>query len=93
MNSRAAATIRAARAAAAQRQANVPKPAVLGGKARARLAERDERGRMLADLAHPRNAGLAALYRLRIDIAAGLPRDALLERIDDELHRLKKVTS
>lgn len=32
---------------------------------------------------------LRALGQLRIDIAAGLPRDALLERIDDMIFRAR----
>ena len=68
INPRAAATIRAARAAAAQRQANVPKP---------RTGRRTQQA-------------IDALINLRTDVSLGLPRAALLERIDDELHRLKK---
>lgn len=36
----------------------------------------------------PERLARAALQRLRTDIAAGLPRAALLERVDDELYRL-----
>lgn len=68
MNPIAAATIRDARAAAAQRQVNVPKP---------RTGRRTQQA-------------IDALINLRTDISLGLPRAALLERIDDQLHRLKK---
>lgn len=37
----------------------------------------------------PRNGALGALWRIRSDVAAGLDRRALLERIDEELYRLK----
>lgn len=61
------ATIRAARAAAAQRRANERVP---------RTGKRTQQA-------------IDALRNLRTDIALGLPRDALLERIDDELFKLK----
>lgn len=68
MNPAAAATIRAARAAKAQRQANEPKP---------RTGRRTQQA-------------IDALLCLRRDIALGLPTTALLERVDDELFKLKK---
>lgn len=67
MNPAAASTIRAARAAKAQRAANQPKLRT---------------GRRTAQ-------AIAALVNLRADIAAGLPAVALLDRVDDELFRLK----
>lgn len=58
--------------------------AVLRGKARAATGERDVLGRMKRAPSEAERV----LRNLRTDIAAGLPRAALLERVDDELYRL-----
>ena len=68
INPQAKATIKAARAAAAQRAANEPK---------LRTGRRTQQA-------------IDALLNLRNDVALGLPAAALLDRIDDELFKLKR---
>lgn len=70
MNPHAQATIKAARAAAAQRQKNEPRP---------RTGRRTQQA-------------IDALLNLRNEISLGRPHKALLERIDDELFKLRKGT-
>ena len=44
---------------------------------------------MVARPKAPPSRGLAALYRIHADVMAGLDRKALLERLADEIHKLK----
>ncbi len=65
----------AAEGAALQRQANAPRPPAVRSHLRT--------GRRTAQ-------AIAALVNLRADIALGLPASALIDRIDDELFKLKR---
>ena len=75
MTPKTVATIRAARAAAAQREANE--------KARAPAIPRPRTGKRTAE-------AITALQSLRRDISIGLPAEALIDRIDDVLYRLAR---
>ncbi len=75
MTPKTVATIRAARAAAAQREANE--------KSKAAATLRPRTGKRTAE-------AIAALQSLRRDISVGVPAASLIDRIDDVLYRLTK---